>query len=99
MALRLRDWIMDRPAALLRLLALALVAGPVPLTAQDAFEYPTPEEYAEARDEAERAPLFLDEEPIRMTLRTDIKWLRDERNDSVQVEGTLTFIELKSSSN
>ena len=91
---------MDRPAILLARLALILAAAslvpattPAPLLGQEEFDYPTPEEYAEARDEAERAPLFLDEEPIRMTLRTDIKWLRDERNDSVQVEGTLTFID------
>ena len=30
-------------------------------------------------------------------LRTDIEWLRDERNDSVEVEGTATFIDLDGS--
>lgn len=92
---------MDRPAAFIALalaaLPAAVLASPASLAAQDAFEYPTAEEYAEAREQAERAPLFLDEEPLRMTLRTDIKWLRDERNDSVQVEGTLSFIDMDGS--
>ena len=54
--------------------------------------YPTPEEYAASAADAERAPLFRSDEPLKITLRTDIDWLRDERNDSVEVEGTVTFI-------
>jgi len=55
---------------------------------------PTPEEYAARAEVSEAAPLFQDHEPLRMTLRTDIEWIRDERNDSVEVEGTLTFVDL-----
>lgn len=81
---------MDRyPVAIALFLLLAL---PVAIAAQD-DGMPTPEEYAEKAEEAENAPLFQSHEPIRMTLRTDIEWLRDERNDSVEVEGTLTFID------
>jgi len=81
-----------RPAIIL----LALFAPPLGAHAQD-FELPTPEEYAERAAKAENAPLFQSHEPIRMTLRTDIDWLRDERNDSVEVEGTLTFIDMDGS--
>jgi hypothetical protein len=78
------------PPSLL-LTGLALVT-PVGLVAQD-FGFPTPEEYAERAEEAENAPLFQARDPLIMTLTTDIEWLRDERNDSVEVEGTLTFID------
>ena len=81
-----------RPVAALFVLA----ALPVPGSAQD-YELPTAEEYAEAAAEAERAPLFQSFDVVRMTLRTDIDWLRDERNDSVEVEGTLTFVDLDGS--
>ncbi len=82
-----------------RQLPVALLALCVPLAAAQAQDYapPTPEEYAELAALAELAPLFQSHEPIRMTLRTDIDWLRDERNDSVEVEGTLTFIDLDGS--
>lgn len=69
-----------------------LLAVPCAIAAQ-AWEPPSPEEYAERAAAAERAPLFQSDEVLRMTLRTDIEWLRDERNDSVEVEGTLTFID------
>jgi hypothetical protein len=88
---------MTRPVPLVALLSLLGGVLPAALAGQDVFDYPTPEEFAEAREAAERAPLFLDEEPIRMTLRADIKWLRDERNDSIEVEGTLTFVDLDGS--
>jgi hypothetical protein len=81
---------MDRrplPIALSLLLVLSVAA-----TAQD-LELPTPEEYAERAEAAENAPLFATHDVLRMTLRTDIEWLRDERNDSVEVEGTLTFVD------
>ena len=79
------------------LLALSsLVITPITLAGQD-FELPTAEEYAERAQRAGRAPLFSSAEPIQMTLRTDIDWLRDERNDSVEVEGTLTFIDMDGS--
>ena len=85
---------MDRtplPAALLSLLLLS----PLAAVAQEpeAPVMPTPEEYAERAEEAENAPLFQSHEPLVMTLRTDIDWLRDTRNDSVEVEGTITFID------
>ena len=73
-----------------------LVVLPASVAGQE-FELPTPEEYAERAERAERAALFQSDEPIRMTLRTDIDWLRDERNDSVEVEGTLTFVDLDGS--
>lgn len=70
-----------------------LLAAPFGVDAQD-YEPPTPEEIAERAAEAENAPLFGSHDVLRMTLRTDIEWLRDERNDSVEVEGTLTFVDL-----
>jgi hypothetical protein len=72
---------------------LFLLVLPVAGWAQD-FELPTPEEYAEAAERAENAPLFQTHDILRMTLRTRIEWIRDERSDSVQAEGTLTFIDL-----
>jgi len=56
--------------------------------------YPSPAEYAERAEWAERAPLFQSDAPLPITLRTDIAWLRDERNDSVDVEGTMVFVDL-----
>jgi hypothetical protein len=75
---------------------LCLAMTPLGLLGQE-IHIPTAEEYAEDADKAENLPLFQSQEPLRMTLRTDIKWLRDERNDSVEVEGTLTFIDVDGS--
>ncbi len=75
---------------------LSVFALPALAVAQGAG-YPTPEEYAELAEESENAPLFQSYEPLKITLRTDIDWLRDERNDSVEVEGTATFIDLDGS--
>jgi hypothetical protein len=75
-------------------------AGIVTLIAPQAVgaqEFPTPEEYEERAMAAEAAPLFQSHDVLRMTLRTDIDWLRDERNDSIEVEGTLTFVDLDGS--
>ena len=80
----------------LAIATLALCTLPIGAQAQ-VRELPTPEVYEERAVEAENAPLFQSHDPIRMTLRTDIDWLRDERNDSVEVEGTLTFIDLDGS--
>ena len=79
---------------LLSVLATLLMA-PVAVAAQnpEVPALPTPEEYAERAEEAENAPLFQSHDPLVMTLRTDIDWIRDTRNDSVEVEGTLTFVE------
>jgi hypothetical protein len=65
--------------------------------AQDGVEIPTPAEYAEAAAEAEAAALFQSEEPIQITLLTDIKWLRDKRIDTMEVDGTVTFRDLDGS--
>jgi len=86
---------MPRSVATLPLLTSLLL--PAIVAGQEEFEYPTAEEYTEAMEAAEAAPLFRSDEPIRMTLRTDIKWLRDERNDSVEVEATISFIDLDGS--
>lgn len=79
-----------------RLLAFAAVAvcAPPARAASQIPELPTPEEYAEAAAAAEAAPLFQSKEPIRLTLTTRIDWIRDERNDSIEVEGTATFVDL-----
>lgn len=77
--------------------ALLLVAL-LPASAQAwQAELPTPEEYAERAAAAEAAPLFQAHDAIRMTLTTDIDWLREERNDSIEVEGTLTFVDMDGS--
>lgn len=78
------------PPALLTLLFAPFV---VSAQAPEAPVLPTPEEYAERAEAAENAPLFQDHDPLVMTLRTDIDWLRDARNDSVEVEGTITFVD------
>lgn len=59
--------------------------------------YPTAAEYAERAEASESAPLFQSHEPLQITLRTDIEWLLEERNDSVEVEGTATFVDLDGS--
>jgi hypothetical protein len=72
-------------------LLLTFAVLPPPAEAQ---AYPTPEEYAERAEAAEGAPLFSTHEPLVMTLRTDIDWLRRERNDTIEIEGAVTFIDL-----
>ena len=76
---------------------LALLPLAIPAGAQDVIEFPTHEEYVEKAAEAEALPLFMDEAPITITLRTDIKWLRDERSDSTETDGTVTFIDMDGS--
>lgn len=75
----------------LLILLLAATAAPLSAAAQD-NPYPTPEEYAQAAEQAGAAPLFASHEPLRLTLRTDIDWLRDERSDSTEVEGTVVIV-------
>jgi hypothetical protein len=82
-----------RPALLTLLAALA---APVATRAQE-YVLPTPEEYAERAERAENAPLFASHDAIRMTLSTDIKWLRDTRSDSTEVDATLTFVDVDGS--
>lgn len=77
-------------------LVLSLLIG-LPLAAQAEAQiegWPTAEEFAERAAAAAAAPLFQAEELLKMTLRTDIDFLRSERNDTVEVEGTLTFVDL-----
>ncbi len=74
------------PATLLLVLALGMSAE-----AQEFPEPKTAEEYAEEAREAENSPLFASDEPLVITLRTDIEWIRDTRNDSVEVDGTIWF--------
>lgn len=71
-------------------LALSVVSAP--LQAQN-NPYPTHEEYVEAAEEAGAAPLFLSHEPLRLTLRTDIDFIRDERSDTIEVEGSVIFFD------
>ena len=74
-------------------LLLVLALG-TPAAAQDLTELLEPKaaaEYAEAAREAENSPLFASDEPLAITLRTDIEWIRDTRNDSIEVDGTLWF--------
>ena len=73
-------------------LTFALLAGSAPALAAQDLELPTPEEYAERAEVAENAPLFQSDEPLQITLLTDIKWLRDKRIDTMEVDGTLTFV-------
>jgi hypothetical protein len=53
----------------------------------------TEAEIAQRAEQAENAPLFQSHDPLVLTLRTDIDWLRDERSDSVEVDGTVTVVE------
>ena len=73
---------------------LLVLALGTPAVAQDLTGFPEPktaEEYAEEAREAENSPLFASDEPLVITLRTDIEWIRDTRNDSVEVDGTIWF--------
>ena len=74
-------------------IALLLLGAPVAATAQD-VEWPTAEQFAERAAAAAASPLFQSEEPIRMTLRTDFEFLREERDTINEVEGTVTFADL-----
>jgi len=52
---------------------------------------PTPEEYTARAERAARAPLFSADAALAITLRTDISWIRDERSDEEEAEGTVTY--------
>jgi hypothetical protein len=69
-------------------LALAVVPGAAAAQEWRAF---TPEEFAQRASEAEAAPLFKSQEPLVLTLRADISWLRDERSDEEQTEGSVVL--------
>jgi hypothetical protein len=70
---------------------IAAICVPHTLLGQSAG-FPTAEEYTARALAAERAPLFQSSEPLRITLRTDIEWLIDERDDSLEVDGTVTVV-------
>jgi len=81
------------PPALVLLLGLGL---PSPAMSQ-IDGVPTHEEFEAMAEASERAPLFQSDEPLKMTLRTDIEFIRRERSDSIEVEGTVTFVDLDGS--
>jgi len=82
-----------RTVSPLPLLFLLMAEAPAAASAQiDGF--PTPEEYAERAEASENAPLFQSHDPLKMTLRTDLEFILDERDDSTEVDGTVTFIDL-----
>jgi hypothetical protein len=74
-------------------IVLLLLAGPAAAYAQDE-PWPTPEEFAARAVAAEAAPLFQSHDMLRMTLRTDIDFLRSERDTIEEAEGTVTFVDL-----
>lgn len=82
---------MRTPAVVVLLAAAALAAAPLPAHAQVRHRHPEPQRWTELQAEAEAAPLFASDEPLVLTLRTDIDWLRDERDDEEEVDGTLAF--------
>lgn len=71
------------------LVAAAVLSAPV-VGAQEP-EARTQEQIEKKARKAQEAPLFQVQEPLALTLRTDISWIRDERSDSVEVEGTVTY--------
>ena len=76
--------------------ALLLMSVPASALAQD-VEMPTPEQFAARAAAAESAPLFQSEEPLKMTLRGDFEFLRQERDTLTETEGTATFVDLNGS--
>lgn len=71
--------------------AVVVLAASSPLHSQE-HDHPTPEGFAERQAQAAAAPLFAAEDPLVLTLRTDIDWLRDERSDEEETDGTVTFV-------
>lgn len=76
----------------LRLAAALLLTAPATTWAQDA-PLPTAEEYDLRERASLAAPLFAAHEPLEITLRTDVSWIRDKRSDEEEVEGTLTYVD------
>ena len=77
-------------------IVLLLLSAPAASLAQDE-PWPTPEQFASRAAEAEAAPLFQSHDILKMTLRTDIEFLREERDTLEEAEGTVTFIDLNGS--
>ena len=80
---------MKRPCLVLA--TVFLVALPGRTASQENPALPTPEEYAKRAEKALALPLFSSNEPLALTLSTDISWIRDERSDEEEVEGTVTY--------
>jgi hypothetical protein len=78
------------------LIAFVLLASPGAALAQD-VEWPTAEQFAERAAAAEAAPLFQTHDMLRITLRTDFEFLREERDTINEVEGEVTFVDLNGS--
>jgi len=87
--IRTDSWGPVAAASLLLLLALGLPAAAQDRT--DLLQSKTAEQFAEDAHAAENSPLFASDETLVITLRTDIEWIRDTRNDSIEVAGTLWF--------
>jgi len=77
----------SRPSLLAVALTVVLSAGAA--AAQEEPPRLTPEEIAERAAGAERSPLFADTDPLSVVLRADIDWLRDERSEVEETEGTV----------
>lgn len=73
-----------------------LMVVPAVAQAQD-DAWPTPEQFAERAAEAEAAPLFQSHDILTLTLRTDIEFLREERDTVEEAQGTVTFVDLDGS--
>jgi hypothetical protein len=56
-----------------------------------AQELPSPAEMDELQAEAESAPLFSDDEPLRLELFVDLEYLKDERPDEEEEPALLRF--------
>lgn len=80
---------LPRPSDALAILSLLVLASPT-LSAQT--EVLTPEELAERQAASEAAPLFATHEPLVLTLRTRIDWLRDERPDDEEADGVVIYL-------
>jgi hypothetical protein len=81
---------MKRPTTdLPLLLVLSLLAAPA--AAQVEPEGPTAEQIEKRARSAEDSPLFQSDHALALTLSTDISWIRDERSDSVEIPGTVSF--------
>lgn len=74
-------------------IALSLLVAPGAALAQD-VEWPTPEQFAERAAEAEATPLFATHDLLKLTLRTDIEFLREERDTLTEAEGEVRFVDL-----
>lgn len=78
------------------LFVATLVAAPDALWGGTLQEDPAAYEPAELdamESRARAAPLFRDHTPLRLTLRTRVEYLRDERPEEDEVDGTVTYVD------